>query len=456
MNWNNKKVTILGFSKSGLAAAKHLAQKGAIVSLSEKRKQEPEDNFELETLQKLGVKVEMGEHKEETIINADIIVTSPGIPPHAPIFDLIKKHDIEVISEIDVAFLESDKPFICITGTNGKTTTTKLVSEIFKNAGYNAPPCGNIGQPPTNLLNDNVDYFITEISSFQIEYSKYLKPFISCFINFTPDHIDWHGSVETYLQAKLALFNEKNSSKWAVLNSKDAKIKPVIEKFPSESLITFSEEKENTCLFVENGEIIYKTGGIKESIAKLADIKIFGEHNYENIMAAVGIAKIVGIETEIIRKTLFVFNPPEHRIEFVEEIDGIKYYNDSKATNCDAAICAIKAFDKPVVLIAGGRDKGTDLTEFVNLVKKNVNAVILIGEATERFLNALKSAGYDKIFTAKSLEAAIDEATELKSGDVLLSPACASFDMFKNYEERGKAFKDYVYRKKHNYAGSDR
>ena len=447
MDWKNKKVTVLGFSKSGLAAAKHLVQKGALVYLSERRAATSNDRVELEDLQELGVKVEMGGHNENTIIGADIIVTSPGIPPHAPIFDLIKKHNIEIISEIDVAYLETDKPFICITGTNGKTTTTKLLSEIFQNAGYNAPPCGNIGYPPTDRLNDNLDYFITEISSFQIEYSKYLRPFISCFINFTPDHIDWHGSVEAYFEAKLSLFNDKNASEWAVLNSKDEKIKPIIENFPKERLVTFSEERDNICLFVENGEIIYKSDGIKESIAKTSDIKIFGEHNYENIMAAVGISKIADIKTETIRKTLHEFDPPEHRIEFVAEIDGIKYYNDSKATNCDATICALKAFKEPVVLIAGGRDKGTDLSEFVELVKKNVNAVILIGEATDRFLNALKNEEYSSIFISKTLEDAIDKAAELKSGDVLLSPACASFDMFKNYEERGKAFKEYVYAK---------
>jgi UDP-N-acetylmuramoylalanine--D-glutamate ligase len=448
MDWNNKKVTVLGFSKSGLAAAKYLSQKNAVVCLSEKRSVKPEDKAEIETLQELGIKVEMGGHKDETIINSDIIVTSPGIPPHAPVFELIRKYNIELISEIDVAFLETEKPFICITGTNGKTTTTKLVSEIFENAGYKAPPCGNIGLPPTELLNKGVDYFITEVSSYQIEYSKYLKPFIGCFINFTPDHIDWHGSVEAYLQSKLSLFKEKNHSHWAVLNSKDSNIRPILETFPTEKIITFREETRNNCLFIENKQIVYKTKDVKEIIANLDDIKIFGEHNYENIMAAVAIAKIAEIKTEIIRKTLSEFNPPEHRIEFVAEINGTKYYNDSKATNCDASICAIKAFDTPVVLIAGGRDKGTDLTEFVNIVKSNTNAVILIGEATERFLNALKTVKYDKIFIAESMEAAIDLATELNLGDVLLSPACASFDMFNNYEERGNVFKDYVHRKK--------
>ena len=447
-HWIDINITILGFSLSGIASAKYLIKKGANCIISEKREERPEDAEKILELKRLGINVEMGGHSEKTILNADMIITSPGIPPHSEVIKLAKDNNIQVISEIELAYIETDKPFIAITGTNGKTTTTKLVSEILTNSGLNAPACGNIGLPPITLIDSDIDYFVAELSSFQIYTSKTFKPQIALFINYTPDHIDWHGSEEAYFEAKASLFTDYKSPAWSILNACDPKVMDLKNRTESK-IVYFGREMPDTSVYIQNDKIVYKSRGRIEEIIELKEISLIGKHNYQNIMASIAIAKIAGIDTDIIRSTIRDFKPPEHRLEYVDTIDGVDFYNDSKATNCDSAICALRAFeDKQVVLIAGGRDKGTDLCEFVQTINKHAVSVILIGEAADRFQEALESFGYSNIHREESLDKAIDLAFNLKSGPVLFSPACASFDMFKNYEERGRAFKDYVIKKK--------
>lgn len=447
--WFNVDVTILGLSLSGISAAKYLASQGANCTISEKRQATAEDQTKITELEKLGIAVEMGGNKEETVLNSDVIITSPGIPPHSEVYKLIKTHKIETFGEIDLAYKESNVPFIAITGTNGKTTTTKLVSEILTNAGLKAPACGNIGLPPTSLLEEkNLDYFVAEVSSYQIATNPSFKPQIAVFINYTPDHIDWHGNEEEYFKAKADLFVRRQPT-WAVLNAMDFKIAYLKLDIDS-NVYFFGREAEDKCVFIKENSILIKDKNKKiTEVIKLDEIPLKGKHNLENIMSAIAVAHITGIDTEIIRSTIKNFSPPEHRIEYVDTIDGIEYYNDSKATNCDSTICALRAFeDKKVVLIAGGRDKKTDLTELCAEVNKHANAVILIGEASDRFEEALIKSGFKNIHKKNTFEEAIDTAGELKLGSVLLSPACASFDMFKNFEERGQVFKDYVRNKK--------
>ncbi|HBG48980.1 MAG TPA: UDP-N-acetylmuramoyl-L-alanine--D-glutamate ligase [Cyanobacteria bacterium UBA9971] len=447
--WFNVDVTILGLSLSGISAAKYLALQGANCTISEKRQAATEDNVKITELEKLGIKVEMGGNKEETILNSDVIITSPGIPPHSEVYKLIKAHKIETFGEIDLAYKETNVPFIAITGTNGKTTTTKLVSEILTNGGLKAPACGNIGLPPTSLLEEkNLDYFVTEVSSYQIATNPSFKPQIAVYINYTPDHIDWHGNEEEYFKAKADLFTRRQPT-WAVLNAMDFKIAYLKLEMDS-NVYFFGREAEDKCVFIKDNKIVIKdkNKNIIEVI-KLDEIPLKGKHNLENVMSAIAVAHIAGIDVEIINSTVKNFSPPEHRIEYVDTIDGIEYYNDSKGTNCDSTICALRAFeDKKVVLIAGGRDKGTDLTEFCAEVNKHANAVILIGEASDRFEEALIKSGFKNIHKKNTFKEAIDTAGELNLGSVLLSPACASFDMFKNFEERGQVFKDYVRNKK--------
>jgi len=447
--WFNVDVTVLGLSLSGISATKYLALEGANCIISEKRQATAKDTDKICELEKLGIKVEMGGNKEETIVNSDVIITSPGIPPHAEVYKLIKAHKIETFGEIDLAYKETNLPFIAITGTNGKTTTTKLVSEILTAGGLKAPACGNIGIPPTSLLSEkDIDYFVAEVSSYQIATNPAFKAQIAVFINYTPDHIDWHGNEEEYFKAKADLFIRRQPT-WAVLNANDLKIAYLKLDIDS-NVYFFGREAEDKCVFIKENKILIKdkNKNITEVI-KLDEIPLKGKHNLENIMSAIAVAHIVGIDAETINFAIKNFSPPEHRIEYVDTINNIEYYNDSKATNCDSTMCALRAFEEnKVVLIAGGRDKGTDLTDFCTEVNEHANAVILIGEASERFEEALKKSGFKNIYKKQSFEEAIDIAGELKLGPVLLSPACASFDMFKNFEERGQVFKDYVRNKK--------
>jgi len=445
MELENKNILVLGLSISGISVAKYAIKHGANVVISESRTQKPEDSQKIQDLNNLGIKVEMGSHSDNAIKNSDIIVTSPSIPPEAEIFQQAKCYNKEVISEPDFAFLnKSEKAkFITITGTNGKTTTTKLVSEILTNAGYKAPFCGNIGVPPTDLLEEDIDFYIMEISSYQIYHSKYLKPFIGAFINYTPDHVTWHGSAEEYLRVKQSHFLGENAPEFAVLNFKDEYVRELENKTPAQ-IVAFDEEYTDFCISEKADKLYLTKDKNMEKVCDLSTAKIFGKHNHQNMMCAAGIAKIIDVDNNIIQKTIDEFKAPAHRIEYIAEIDGIKYYNDSKGTNCDSSICALKAFNEKVILIAGGRDKMTDLTEFAQTIEQKATNVILIGEATERFAKALDEIGYTKVIKTTTLESAIDIAGNLNQGDVLFSPACASFDMFKNFEERGDVFRNYV------------
>lgn len=446
-NWNGKKVLILGLSVSGTAAARYLAQCGANVYITENRQEKPEDKQLIEELKSLGIKIEMGSHSEEFISDVHLAVTSPSVPLDSEIYLKLKSRNVQIISEVSLAYLETKSPFVAITGTNGKTTTTALTSHILSTE-FNAPACGNIGKPPCALLNDNVDYFVCEMSSFQIVHSIPFKAKIACWTNFTPDHITWHGSVEKYFDAKAQLFRNEQTPEFSIFNGADEKLLEFSKTCGGEVFL-FDKEVEDNCCYIKSNSIYYKCNKQEEKIIDLKECPLVGHHNYQNIMCAIIIAKLVGISNEHIKSSIMDFSAPEHRLEKVREYNGITFYNDSKATNPEAAIVAIDSFNNQnVVLIAGGRDKLTDLKEFCNSVNKHIKTVILIGEATERFEENLKSNGFDNIIKETTMESAIDKSIELNPDVVLLSPACASFDMFSGYEERGTVFKKYVLSKK--------
>lgn len=442
-NWFEKKILILGLSKSGISAGKYLNRHGAEVFITEVRVQKEEDIKTIEELNTLGIKVEMGGHSDEFIKDSYLAITSPGIPPRSEIFKKLKAENIQIISEVELAYKESIKPFIAITGTNGKTTTTALTAHILKQE-YKAEECGNIGNPPCDLIDTDIEYFVCEMSSYQIATSNSFQAQIACWLNFTPDHLDWHGGLENYFDAKAKLFKAPQNPAFAIFNGADERLLEFSKTCPSEVFL-FAKETENNCCYLKDNAVYYKRNQNEERIIDLKDCPLVGEHNYQNIMCAVIIAKLTGVDNEKIKSAIETFTSPEHRLEFVKEYNGIKFYNDSKATNPEAAIVAIKSFnDVNAVLIAGGRDKNTDLTEFCQEIKTHIKMVILIGEAGERFEQSLKQNGFDNIIFEKTLESAIDKSIELNPQIVLLSPACASFDMFKSYEERGKVFKEYV------------
>lgn len=442
--WYDKKVLVLGLSKSGIAAAKYLNRRGAEVYITEFLAEKADDKAKLDELSELGIKVEMGGHSDEFIKDAYLAVTSPGIPPHSDLMKRLKDAKVQVISEIELAYSQTARPFIAITGTNGKTTTTALTAHIL-NSGFKSVPCGNYGNPPCDLIDDNeIDYFVCECSSFQLEYSPAFQPQISVWTNFTPDHIDWHQGLENYFKAKSRIFKSPQAPAFSVLNAKDEKLM----EFSSEAdgtVFFFGAEIGDNCSYVRDNSIYYKRNGKEELIIDLKDCPLIGEHNYQNVECAVICAKLEGVSNEDIRNSIMSFVVPEHRLEKCGEKNGITFYNDSKATNPEASIVAINSFnDCNAALIAGGRDKNTDLKEFCDAVNKHIQTIILIGEAADRFEENLKQNGFSNIFRESSMQSAIDKAIEINPDVVLLSPACASFDMFSGYEERGKVFKEYV------------
>ena len=442
-SWFDKKVLVLGLSKSGISAAKYLNKHGADVFITESRERKEDDDKTIADLEAMGIKVEMGGHSDEFIKDSYIAVTSPGIPPSSEIMQRLKDERIAVISEIELAYSQTQMPFVAITGTNGKTTTTALTAHILSTE-FKAYPCGNYGVPPCDLLDGDVEIFVCEVSSFQLEYSNGFQPQISVWTNFTPDHINWHGSLENYFNAKAKIFKSPQEPAFSVLNAKDEKLLEFSKKCGG-TVCMFAGEIGDNCCYEKNDAVYFKRNGHEEHIIDLKDCPLIGEHNYQNLMCAVIAAKLEGISNEHIKEAIMTFKVPEHRLEKFAEKDGIVFYNDSKATNPEASLVAIRSFNNQnVALIAGGRDKNTDLKEFDEACKKHIKTVILIGEAADRFEENLKSDGFDNIIRENSLESAVDKAIELNPDVVLLSPACASFDMFSGYEERGKVFKDYV------------
>ena len=441
--WTDKKVLILGLSKSGVAAAKYLSEKGADCFITESKPLQNKDIELVKELEKEGIRIETGGHSDEFIDDSYIAITSPGIPPKSEIFSRLKEKNITVIGEVELAYLEANAPFIAITGTNGKTTTTYLTSHIL-NSEFNASVCGNIGIPPTSLLDKKLDYFVCEVSSFQLETAPTFRPQIACFLTFTPDHIDWHGSIEKYFEAKISLFKKEKQPLYAIFSGADEKIFEFSRHYTGEYFV-YAKELERNCCYIKNDAICFKRDK-EEEIIKLSEIPLVGEHNWQNTMCAIIIAKLTGISNENIKESIMSFKPVEHRIEYVANINGKSFYNDSKATNPEASFVAVKSFNgKNLTLIAGGRDKNTDLTEFcTEYINKYVSTVILIGEATQRFKENMEKNGFNNIILANSLQEAVDISLTLNTQVVLLSPACASYDMFNSYEHRGEVFKDYV------------
>ncbi len=439
----DKKILVLGLSKSGISAAKYLNSVGADVYITEFREEKKEDEPILNELRNLGINVEMGGHSDEFIKDSYIAVTSPSIPPHSDLMKRLEENKIKVISEIELAASQTVTPFIAITGTNGKTTTTALTAHILSSE-FKAEPCGNYGVPPCDLLGKDVDFMVCECSSFQLEYSNSFQPQISVFTNITPDHISWHGGFENYFKAKAKIFKGPQAPSFSVLNAKDEKLLEFSKECGGKVFLFDGDIGEN-CSYIKDEAIYFKRDGKEEKIIDLKDCPLIGNHNYQNVMCAVIVAKIEGISNEDIKSSIMSFKIPEHRLEKFAQIGKTVFYNDSKATNPEASLVAINSFnDCDVALIAGGRDKNTDLKEFCEAIKKHIKTVILIGEAADRFEENLKANGFDNIIRENSMEAAIDKAIELNPDVVLLSPACASFDMFSGYEERGRVFKNYV------------
>ena len=444
--------TILGAGRSGIAAAKLLKSNGAKVFLSDGMDKSNLKFFDEDVLKKNGIEFELGGHSDR-IYQSDIFIKSPGISPDSEVIVKAIKLNKKIYSEVEAAYWFCKCPVVAITGTNGKTTTTVLTGEIFKNAGYDTKVCGNVGLAFSEVVSDTDEksIVILEVSSYQLDNIELFRPRVSVIMNITPDHIDWHGSFENYLKAKMKIADNQTGEDITVINYDDKILREstkelkVSKAFFSirENLIEKDTEKGS---YYKKGKLIYfdKAKNINEEIMESGEINIRGNHNLYNSLAAIISARSFGIKKEIIRDTLKNFEGVEHRIEFVREINGVRYYNDSKATNIDSLIVALESFDSNIILILGGREKGNDYSATDKLIKDRVKEIIAVGEAKEKIFDHFN--GKKKVTRAKSFDEAVNKAKDIsQSGDiVLLSPACKSFDMFDSYEHRGKEFKRLV------------
>ncbi len=448
----NRNVTVFGLGRSGLASIRYLKRLEFDIFVSDAAPVEKVAEPIQAELKKFSVNCEFGGHTDAALQNAEMCIVSPGMAPTLPIIEQARKKNIEVISDIEFAYRNCKVPIVAVTGTNGKSTTTALVSHILTSAGLNAPYCGNIGVPILEVLAKSeeehikIDYLVAEVSSYQLEYCSEFAPKVGIWLNLTPDHLDWHGGLEPYIAAKQKLFSKQAMSSFAVLNYDD----PLVVSVPTMAeIFPFSCKTElEGCVqgaYISDGFICLRRHMKAHVLCQTKELQIKGEHNVENALAAASCALLLGVEPLVIAEALKSFTALEHRLEFVDTVDGIEFYNDSKATNTESTIKALEAFgEQKVVLIAGGKDKGTSLQDLALKARQKTSAVILIGEAAERFNRTFSQMDVQNIHRADTLDAAVKLATELNSGPVLLSPACASFDMFRDYEERGHVFKNIV------------
>ena len=470
MELKNKRVLVVGLGKSGLAAARFLKKRGARVTVSDAR---PATLIaELPTLLDEGFMVEAGSHGLLTFRRQDLIVVSPGVPSNVPELMQVRAMGMHIIGELELGaqFLQGE--VVAITGSNGKTTTTTLVGEILKAAGRTTLVGGNIGRPVTELAEESLEigrrdgleagpsplaqddnsksaeaiWSVLEVSSFQLETVETFKPRIAMVLNITPDHLDRHGSFENYAAAKARITEFQTADDFLVLNAEDVKTQMVAAKTKAQ-IYWFSTKRQIKQGAFVHGESIFfiaKEGAKPEPVMPVAEIPLAGAHNVENVLAAVCAARLAGVESGVIRAAVAAFKAVEHRLEFVREVEGVRYYNDSKATNVDATVKAVEAFEGGVWLILGGKDKNSDYATMSALLRERVKGVLTIGSAAEKIERQL--AGVVKIERADTLERAVALAHEAAdAGDVvLLAPACASFDQFENYEHRGRVFKELV------------
>lgn len=444
MDFTGKKVLVVGLARSGMAAIKVLHKLGADIVLSERKP--AEELKELATLKELGVTI-VDQSMEVFDQHYDLCVKNPGVPYRSPFMEALAQHGVPVITEIELAFqVAKPQHYIAITGTNGKTTTTTLVYEIL-NAAFpgKAHLCGNIGIPlceivmEEGLMEESDHYIALEISNYQLVNIDRFRPDVATIINLTPDHVDFMGSLEAYYKSKTEVYRNMKPEDTFILNADDPVLAEYVEKYPVPATVkSFSLDNTDTDNYVKDGQLFVGD----EPVLPLTSIRLPGKHNLQNVMIAVSVAKVLGISNETIQEVVEGFTGVEHRIEFVRELDGVRYYNDSKGTNTDATVTALKAFDKGVILLLGGFEKGLpmdDVKAHLGCVKK----VIGFGACGPRLV--ADTVGDDGIVVT-TLDEAVAEAVKIaEPGDtVLLSPTTSSFDQYTCFEERGDHFKKLV------------
>jgi len=450
MFYLGKRILLIGLARSGTAAAAALHKRGAVLSAYDVKSREAIES-EVKYLEELGVVVFAGEYPPLSTLNLDMVVVSPGVSLDIVPIQEAYKLGIPVIGELELAYrLKSDGvEMYAITGTNGKTTTTALLHDILEKDGYNAAAGGNIGVALCSLVDEmEAGVIAVEVSSFQLQTIEQFRPHICAVLNITPDHLDRHKTMEEYVRTKSKIFGQQTPDDYLILNYEDELVRE-FRSLTKSKVVYFSAERIlEEGLYVENNSIYIAWNGKKELLVPLQDILLRGKHNLENTLGAVAMAYMAGVSGAAIRQSLSTFKGVRHRLEEVALHKGVLYINDSKGTNPDSTIKAIESFDQPIVLIAGGRAKGGDYSTVARLIAGKVKELVLVGEAKELLKSAVMDYSFKNIYEVEDFDSAVYKASELASpGDVvLLSPACASWDMFKSYEHRGDLFCELVAR----------
>ncbi len=445
MDVKGKRILVVGLGKSGVAAALFLQARGARVTVSD-AKAEDQLRLEIPALLDKGITVESGGHGERTFRDQDLIVLSPGVPVDVPQVGQARSRGVPVIGEIELASRFLKGHLVAITGSNGKTTTTTLAGEVISMGGYETLVGGNIGTPAISLVEESTSdtYNVLEVSSFQLETIESFHPEIAVILNITPDHLDRHRNFRAYVAAKARIFEQQRKSDYAVLNAGDQTCLELADRIRARTRWFSRSSEVKSGAYAKGGKIFWNDEEGEQEVLPVSEVPLKGAHNLENVLAAVCVGRLVGVEPHRIRRAVQEFKAVEHRLEFVASVQGVEYYNDSKATNVDATIKALESFPSGIHIILGGKDKGSDYSVLSPLLRERARRVYTIGAAAEKIESQIQGAC--EIVHAETLEAAVRKAAESASaGDVvLLAPACASFDQFENYEHRGRVFKQAV------------
>ena len=451
MNYEKKKVLVVGMARSGVAAAQLLRAYGAEVAVNDSKTEE-ELGAQLLPLEGLQVERHFGCGAMDLLEGRDVLVISPGIPDSAPFVRRAREMGLYVIGELELASQLSKAALVAVSGTNGKTTTVSLLGEIFANSGKVTHVVGNIGYPFSlaALVSRREDVAVCEVSSFQMETADTFHPHVALLTNITEDHLNRHGTMEVYRMLKMRMFSNQTGEDYAVFNADDPGLEGLSSQVKS-AVLTFSRLKEvREGAFVREGQIILRFHGVEKRVCGVEEVWIPGPHNLENALGAVCVAAAMNVPIPVIRHSLRTFRGVEHRIETVRELDGIEYINDSKGTNVDSTIKAVQTMTRPTVIILGGFDKHTSFDPLAREMADSttIREAVLIGETADLIAASLERAGFPAPHRAGSMQEAVDLSRSLAGpgGCVLLSPACASFDMFRDYEERGRVFKEIVNR----------
>lgn len=445
MKLQGKRVLVVGLARTGIGVVRFLAEKRARVTATDIRTADELQEYS-SAIRGLAVNTELGAHRVETFLNADLIVVSPGVPLSIEPITAAREKGIEVISEIELACRFIRDPIIGVTGTNGKTTTTLLLGDMLKASGRRVFVGGNVGNPLIDCAGRGTwDYVVAEISSFQLEAIDTFRPHIALMLNISEDHLDRYPAYGEYIRAKFRIFSNQRPSDFAVLNASDGIIYAMSSEIKARKWYFSLTSPVEVGAFLDGDDLVCHDQSGNTERLELSQVSLKGIHNIENMLAAVAAAKICSCPREAIQTALESFKGLPHRLEFVRELDGVTFYNDSKGTNVGSVVKSLRSFYQPIILIAGGKDKGGDYSPLKGTVVERVKLLVLMGEASRRMAEAL--GGCVPTEMAGTLEEAVHRAfDDAEPGDiVLLSPACSSFDMFRDYEERGNLFKEIVH-----------